>query len=216
MIVSYCKKCKMETAGVVCSQCGKKQPAANVRDVWRAVRVPVADASAWRSALWVLLLTAALLFLLLFGAERLMSSSVKFDSVLGSQLTTYVLLVPVAGLALLFLALSLQGREEIRYSLDTTGAHLQVWHRASRVRSLARLQAPRLSDAVLGQDGMKYTLADERHMLWQDVNEIKYSQGAGLIRLYHTPHLAPFQLRIPAEEYDTAEAIIKKYTKLKG
>lgn len=215
MIVSYCKKCKIESAGAVCSQCGKKQPAANVRDVWRVVRVPVADASAWRSAVTALVLVAALLFLLLFGAERLMSSSVKFNSVLGSQLTTYVLLVPVAGLLLFFVALSLQGREEIRYALDTTGAHMQVWHRASRLRSFARLQDPSPADAVQGQDGLLYTLADERHILWQDVNVIKYSQGAGLIRLYHTPHLAPFQLRIPNEEYETAEAIVKKYTKLK-
>lgn len=215
MIVSYCKKCKTESAGSVCQTCGKRAPAALVRDVWRTVRVPAADSAAWRSVITALLFVTALLFLLIFGAERLMSARTKFDQVFSSPLLTYVLGVPFIGVLAAFLVFSMQGREEVRYSLDTAGAHTQTWHRASRIRSLARLQSPRMDEALEAQDGARYIMADERHMLWQDVNEIKYSPASGTIRLYHTPHLAPMTLRIPPDEYDTAEAIVKKYAKIK-
>lgn len=215
MIVSYCKKCKTESSGSVCKTCGKRAPAASVRDVWRTVRVPAADGATWRSVIILLLLVTVLLFVFVFGAERLMTTSAQFSSIIASQLLTYVLMVPFIGLILSFVFLTAQGREEIRFSLDTTGAHTQTWHRASRLRSWARLQSAGLSRAIAAQDGTKFVLADERHMLWQDVNEIKYSPSTGTIRLYHTPHLAPLTLRIPPDEYDTAEAIVKKYAKIK-
>ncbi len=214
MIVSYCKKCRLESAGKVCPSCGKKASAASVRDVWRTVRVPAADGAAWRSLILVLLLCTALLALLLLGAERLMNTAAHFQQVYGSILTL-TLLAPLVGLLIGAAALLLQGREEIRYSLDTTGAHTQTWHRFSHIRSWARLQGTSSADAVEATDGTKFVMSDERHILWQDVNEIKYSPASGTIRLYHTPHLAPLTLRIPPDEYETAELIVKKYAKLK-
>ena len=214
MIVSYCKKCRLESAGKVCPSCGKKASAASVRDVWRTVRVPAADGAAWRSLILVLLLCTALLALLLLGAERLMNTAAHFQQVYGSILTL-TLLAPLVGLLIGATALLLQGREEIRYSLDTTGAHTQTWHRFSHIRSWARLQGACSADAVEATDGTRFVMSDERHILWQDVNEIKYSPASGTIRLYHTPHLAPLTLRIPPDEYETAELIVKKYAKLK-
>ncbi len=215
MIVSYCKKCQKESTGAVCSYCQKKQPASSVRDVWRAVRVPVADAHAWRSIISALLLIAVLLFGVLFLFERLLTITPMMDAIALNQLITYIVLLPIVGVIMCFFILSLQGREEIRYALDTTGVHIQVWHRFTYTRCIFRLQAPCKKNLQLSQDGTKFILSDERHMMWQDINEIKYIPSTGIIRLYHTPHLAPVILRVPEEEYDTAEKIIKKYSKIK-
>ena len=58
MIVSYCKKCNLDSEGTVCTSCGKRASASCVRDVWRIIRVPGADASTWRSLASGILLTA--------------------------------------------------------------------------------------------------------------------------------------------------------------
>ena len=215
MIVSYCKKCKKESEGSVCRYCGKRASASCVRDVWRATRVPAADGAAWKSIIGVLLIVTVLILVVLFTFEKLVNSTPAFKALLTGQMLTLTLSIPFVGLLICFAALTLQGREEVRYSLDTVGVHTQVWHRASRLRSIARLQASRLNKAIAANDGTKYILADERHLIWSDINEIHYAPSAGLIKLYHTPHFAPLILRIPPEEYETAEEIVKKMAKIK-
>ena len=213
MIVSYCKKCKIESEGAVCQQCGKRAPSSNVRDVWRTVRVPGADAGAWRSAIGILSFTVILLLAVLLLAERFGSSAQNFSASVGTLISA-VAVAGVIGLLIVLAAFALQGREEIRYILDMEGAHMQTWYRASRIHAWARLQRANMSAAVQSRDGSRYIKAEERHLLWQDINEIGYSPSTGTIRLYRAPHLAPFVLRIPPEEYEMAEALIKKHTKV--
>ena len=213
MIVSYCKKCKIESEGAVCQQCGKRAPSSNVRDVWRTVRVPGADAGAWRSAIGILSFTVILLLAVLLLAERFGSSAQNFSASVGTLISA-VAVAGVIGLLIVLAAFALQGREEIRYILDMEGAHMQTWYRASRIHAWARLQRANMSAAIQSRDGSRYIKAEERHLLWQDINEIGYSPSTGTIRLYRAPHLAPFVLRIPPEEYEMAEALIKKHTKV--
>ena len=79
MIVSYCKKCNLDSEGTVCSSCGKRASASCVRDVWRIIRVPGADASAWRSVAAAILLTALVLTGGLVLLERFQSSQPDFE-----------------------------------------------------------------------------------------------------------------------------------------
>ncbi len=213
MIVSYCKKCKMESEGAVCQQCGKRAPSSSIRDVWRTVRVPGADTGAWRSAVGILSFTVIVLLAALLLIERFGSSAQNFAASAGSLISA-VAVAGVIGLLIVVAAFSLQGREEIRYILDMEGAHMQTWYRASRVHAWSRLQHANMGAAVQSRDGSKYLKAEERHLLWRDINEINYSPSTGTIRLYRAPHLAPFVLRIPPEEYEMAEALIKKHTKI--
>ena len=213
MIVSYCKKCNLDSEGTVCSSCGKRASAAGVRDVWRIIRVPGADANTWRSLASGILLTALILTVSLVLLERFQSSQQDFENHLGGILSTAAILTALA-FVLAGGMLMLQGREEIRYTLDMTGAHLQTWHRASYLRSWARLQSAKMDQAIASRDGSRYVISEERHIRWKDIHEIKYVPSAGAIKLYHVRHLAPFILRIPDEEYDTAEAIVKKHTKI--
>ena len=213
MIVSYCKKCRLDSEGTVCSSCGKRASASCVRDVWRIVRVPGADAGTWRSVARGILLAAVILTGGLVLLERFQSSQQDFENHLGGILSTSAMLT--AGVfAIAAALLLLQGREEIRYTLDMTGAHLQTWHRASYLRSWARLQSARMDRAIPSRDGSRYVISEERHIRWKDIHEINYVPSTGSIKLYHCRQLAPFILRIPDEEYDTAEAIVKKHTRI--
>lgn len=205
----------MESEGSVCQQCGKRAAASSTRDVWRTVRVPGADGSAWKSGAAAVLWIVGLLLAVLLLAERLNTTSRSFTASMGSLISA-VAVAGVCGLLICLAAFSLQGREEIRYILDMDGAHMQIWYRASRLRALARLQRLSMKNAVQSRDGARYIKAEERHLLWRDINEISYSPSTGTIRLYRVPHLAPFILRIPQEEYDMAEALVKKHTKIKG
>ena len=42
---------------------------------------------------------------------------------------------------------------------------------------------------------------------------MKYKPGSAAIHLYHTPHLAPMVLKLPANEYELAAAYVGKYCK---
>lgn len=175
--------------------------------------MPSADTGAWRSAVGALLSVTVLLLVGLLLTERLTSTAQQF-STSSISLISAVAIAGVIGALLVVAAFSLQGREEIRYILDMEGAHMQTWYRASRLHSWARLQRSQMQSTVPSRDGAKYIKAEERHLRWQDIIDINYSPSSGTIRLYRTPHLAPFVLRIPPEEYEMAEALVKKHTRV--
>ena len=213
MIYSYCKKCKLESPGDACRGCGKRASAAGLRDVWSIAAVPLADGRAWRGALLTLLAVTALLLLLVFGLEAMLSGGAKVQALWTGALPRYIFAVTPLGLAITFLFLLAQGREVIVFILDAKGAHLQTWHEPSALKSWARLQSADRSKDVPQQDGSVMRLAQERHMLWPDVQAVKYKPGRTAIYLYHTPYCAPMALRLPPDEYETAAAYVGKYCK---
>ena len=76
MIYSYCKKCKLESPGDICPQCGKRASAGAQRNIWSIAAVPVSDGRAWRGILCTLAAVAALLMILIFGLEAMLSGIV--------------------------------------------------------------------------------------------------------------------------------------------
>ena len=213
MIYSYCKKCKQESPGDICQSCGKRATAAAQRDIWSIAAVPLADSRAWTGALYALLCVVGLLLLLIFGLEFMLSGSYKTAQLWNSSLPQLIFSILPLGLLCTFLCLMAQGREVNVYVMDPQGAHLQTWHQPSRIKSWARLQSHDRAKDVPQQDGSVMHLSQERHMLWQDVQSVKYKPGKAVIQLYHTPHCAPLVLRLPSEEYDLAAAYVGKYCK---
>ena len=60
-------------------------------------------------------------------------------------------------------------------------------------------------------------LAQERHLLWRDVQDVKYLKHQSTILLYHTVSVAPMVIRVPdSEEYELAVAFVSKYSKKKS
>lgn len=213
MIYSYCKRCKMESPGDVCQGCGKRATAASQRDVWSVASVPLADGRAWRGAVWTLLTVAALLLILIFGLEYLVSGGLITAQLWQGALPKMIFALVPLGLLLTFLFLFLQGREVIVYVLDPQGAHLQTWHQPGKIKSWARLQSADPNKNVPQQDGTVMHLSQERHLMWQDVQSVKYRPGSAAIYIYHTPHCAPMILKLPAQEYELAAAYVGKYCK---
>lgn len=213
MIYSYCKKCRLESPGDTCPQCGKHATPAAQRNIWSIAAVPVSDSRAWRGIFLSLVCAAALLMALIFGLEAMFSGNIKVTQLWNSGLPQLIIAIVPLGLIIAFLALTIQGREVIVYVMDAQGCHLQTWHQPGVLRSLARLQCRDKHKDIPQQDGAVMHLSQERHMLWQDVQSVKYQPGKACILLYHTPHCAPMTLRLPPEEYDLADAMVKKHCK---
>ena len=213
MIYSYCKKCKLESPGDTCQGCGKRATAAAQRDIWSIASVPLADGRIWFSVLYTLLCVIALLLLMIFGLEAMLSGNAKTAMLWNGPLSKYIFASLPLGLLAAFICLLAQGREVNVYVLDPHGAHLQTWHQPSRIKSWARLQCADKDKDVPQQDGSVMHLSQERHMLWKDVQNVKYKPGKAVIYLYHTPHCAPMALKLPPDEYDLAAAYVGKYCK---
>ena len=213
MIYSYCKHCKMESPGDTCTGCGKRSTAASQRDVWSIASVPLSDGRVWRSALYTLLGVSALILLLVLVMESLHRDFTAARQLLSGSLPRLIAAMAALGLVMVFLFLALQGREVNVYVLDPQGAHLQTWHGPQKWKSWARLQSADPGKNVLQQDGSVMHLSQERHMLWRDVQSVRYKPGRAAIYVYHTPHCAPLILKLPAEEYDLAAAYVGKYCK---
>ncbi len=213
MIYSYCKRCKLESPGENCRQCGKHATAAAQRDVWSIASVPLADGRTWKSIAIALCSVAMLLTAVIFGLEAMVSPADKVARLWGGTLPRMIFLILPLGLLLSFLFLLMQGREVIVYVLDPQGAHLQTWHQPSRLKSWARLQSSDPASNVPQQDGTVMHLSQERHLMWTDVQAVRYKPRSAAIYLYHTPHLAPMVLKLPPEEYETATRYVGKYCK---
>jgi len=212
MIYSYCKRCKLESPGENCRQCGKHAAATAQRDVWSIASVPLADGRTWKSISIALCSVAALLAVAIFGLEAVVSPD-KVARLWTSSLPRLIFLILPLGLMLSFLFLLMQGREVIVYVLDPQGAHLQTWHQPSRLKSWARLQSADPNANVPQQDGTVMHLSQERHLMWGDVQAVRYKPRSAAIYLYHTPHLAPMVLKLPPDEYETATRYVGKYCK---
>ena len=210
MIRWYCKKCSLDSDSDTCPQCGKKLSGNALRDIWQVYRVPLSDLCAWKNAFLTLLLFALLLVLILFiGGFLLGNVEESLTALLNGSGAAILLLIP-AGLALLLAAFILQGRETLVYCLDSKGAHMQTWHAPGRVRCWARMQAYHPEDIVDNPDGTSILLSQTRHILWADVQDVVFAPARGEIRLFSSLRLAPFVLRLPPDEYDIAERMVKK------
>ena len=213
MIYSYCKRCNLESPGDTCTGCGKRAAVSAQMDQWSIASKPVLDGRIWRSALIALLSAALLLMAAVFGMEAAVNGGEAAGVLFrGSTPRMILALVPV-GLAVTFLFLLAQGQEVNVFKLDAQGAHLRTWHGPQKWKSWARLQSADPRKNILQQDGTVMHLSQERHMMWRDVQSVRYSPGRASIYVYHTPHCAPMILRLPAEEYDLAAAYVGKYCK---
>lgn len=213
MIYSYCKRCRMESAGDVCAGCGKRATAALQRDKWSILTLPLADGRAWRTSILALFGAAALVLGAVFGLEALFGGPARVSMLWQSAVIRVTLAVAAMGLAVVFLFLLLQGRETNVFALDSQGAHQHTWHGPEKWKSWARLQSADPARDIPQQDGTVMHLSQERHMLWQDVISVQLRPNTSTILLYHTPHCAPMALRLPAGEFDLAADYVGKYCK---
>ena len=201
----------MDSREEICAQCGRKLPGTVMRDVWRVYRVPMSDTAAWKTVFIVLLIVSVGMFAILFLGETLLGDISRALKLFTNGTAAGCMMILPAGLALQFLLFLVQGREILVYCLDSRGAHMQTWHRSGRLRSWARLQRAHEEDAIEGDLDDMSLLSQVRSILWNDVRAVTLMPARGEIRLYSSSRLAPFTLRLPDEEYETAQRLVKKY-----
>lgn len=209
MIYYYCSKCGGQNNTAQCTHCGKKLPAGSMRNVWNVARVPAGDPLVWKTVLCFLFSLVGVLFLLALFCNLIMKGNV--DAAL-EALPAILAVLPLGAVGALVVLL-LQGREEVWYIMQADGVRVQTWHRPSRLHSWARLQSYREGAACPQPDGSLLTPAGEVTLAWRDIAVKRCSPQTGRIYLFRTPHVTPLILRLPADEYNMAEAMVNKYAK---
>ncbi len=212
MVCFYCKKCNINSPSEDCCRCGKKLPQATMRDVWRVYRSPVGDRNAWRAAMGYLCTAVLICAVIIIALSYILPEGGGIGKLLQSGVLSAVALLFPAGMAGVLLFLALQGKEILDYSLDARGAHLRSLQGPGRLRSYTRLQSAPLQALEGSASGMA-AISQERHLLWEDIQQLIFKPDRGEILLYAGGRVAPFILRLPPEEYDDAERFVKKHCK---
>ena len=215
MIKYYCKKCNLDNDQPICESCGKKLTGSTMHSVWAIHRLPFADGGVWLAALGISCTVSLLLFIIIIGAEFFLTGTDKMLSLLNSNLPALLIAIIPITLLLTGLMLLVQGKEVLVYSLESYGVIQRTWHGASRMKCWARLCGAKLDQAVEDENGQGVIMAYERVTLWKDVRQVRYIPRRAEIRLYHCMKLSPMVLRIPQEEYNATESLIKKFCKNK-
>ncbi len=206
----YCEKCKRLSPERQCTACGKSLAGNTYRNIWTVVRVPASDVLIWRKVLLYLLVLDVLVFLAVLIGSLFTG---KVEQALSSNAIAVILSVYPAGLLITLIGLILQGREDIWYTLENDNVRMQVWYRSSHIHSWSRLQSYSARSNCPQPDGIVLTPQKERILPWSELTGFKVQARLGRIWLYHHGAFAPMILRIPAEEFDRAEALVRKACK---
>ncbi len=206
----FCEKCNQLNGRRQCMKCGKNLPNATYREVWNVVRVPVSDGILWKRVILILLSVMGILTLL---SALFCVLSRDINALIDQGALIVIMALLPVGILFAGLVMLLQGRENVWYTLANTGVREQTWHRPSRIHSWSRFESYRAENAYPQPDGSILTMTKERTIRWKDVCRVRFQADKGRILLYHTPHVAPLTLRIPADEYNEAEMLIKKTCK---
>lgn len=212
MHVFYCKKCKKDSLTPICEHCGQPITAlsSNERFKWRAIRVPLGDARSIWGALKVLALAEILLILFCFIGELLVAQDkqMALTMLTGSGMLPWALVFFGLGAMIILLCLGLQGREEMHYVLDKSGAHLQKWIEPGRIRCYARFLPYESYNIAKDNEGNARMLIGESHILWEDVCRYEVNKRACRIDLYRPAGFRFMTLYPEREELDAIVAYI--------
>lgn len=213
MRVFYCKKCKTDSPTPICDHCGAQITSLtqNERFKWRALRIPLGDTPTLLGAFRLLLWTVALLILVLFAGEVIVSPDKQqaMTMLTNSGILPWALLLLGAGAALILTDLALQGREEMHFVVDARGAHLQTWIEPTQIRCIARFVNYEATSITQLPDGSRRMLLSETHLLWNDVARCELRRHARRIDLYRPSSFRFMSLYVEEGEFDALLDYIK-------
>lgn len=211
MHVLYCKKCKINSASAVCSQCGARLDSPqNERYIWHYSRLPLGDAPTLMGAVRALAITVIALLLVMFVGELIFSPDKRAALTMFSTsgLVPSVLIFFFLALGAMALFLGLRGREELYYILDQKGARLQIWIDPSRVKCWARFLAYEPYKAKPDPEGIQRIMIAETQLLWNDVQRVEIRRRASRIDLYRPASFRFMSLYPDPDELDEIENYI--------
>ena len=174
-LTAYCKKCRREVApGDLCPRCGTRLAKTAVHAAWVTEKRPVGDWMSWNAVFRWLFPAGLVILLLSLLLEALSGGLAAVEALfLGSfPLTLGLILFSV--LALVFLALLLQGKELTDYVIDSRGVHASRYLPSpTALKLLARLKSPRLLSQVDPESENPVLLLEERDLPWRAVSRVQ-------------------------------------------
>ena len=212
MFVYYCKKCKQDSASTVCEHCGTPIAvnAKSGRFKWRHIRTPLGDSPTLTGALKVLVMTVVCLLLLMFLGEVIFSPDKRAAVTMfaTSGILPSTMIFAFLAVCVICLVLALQGREEMHFVLDNSGAHLQTWIAPSRLKCFARFVPYETYRIAVDPEGVQRMLISETHLLWPDVCRVEIRRRACRIDLYRPAGFRFMSVYPDREELEAIENYI--------
>ena len=174
-LTAYCKKCNREVEpGDICPLCGTKLAKSATHAAWVMERKPVADWMSWNAILrW--LLPAGLAVVLLALVLEGMSGGVAAVERLFSGSFPVTLLILLGGvLALVLLALCLQGKELADYVVDSRGIHVTRYlPDPTAMKLILRLKSPGLLREADPEAERPILKLGETDLPWREVVRVQ-------------------------------------------
>lgn len=219
---NYCKKCKAETpATETCPRCGAKLTRSGERISVTVLREPVRDWFSWNAMLRVVVPVVGAVLLFTVLAEALVEGGQGLQRVFMQGFFWTLLLTLGMLLFLIWLLLLVQGRETVRYILDSKGAHACVYLKEpGSVRMYARLMTPETVEALQADApeplaGHLYIRSME--IAWAQVRRADFWPETHTVLLYHPRFWLTLSIRCGAADYaEIAAYVLKKIPKKKN
>ena len=211
-VMAYCKKCKQEVwPDTVCSICGQKLPANNLRIRWSFELAPVRDFLSWNSILRVALPVLILIMMAITGVEFGRKGILGVQTLLAQGFLSLLLMLMVAMTAMSFAALLFRGREEVRYILDGKGVHVQVWQvKPSFIKRIFNMIPP---EAQQGSKEQVEWMLEEKHIPWTALRRVGFWPDRDKILLYSPRFWLAAALHALPDTYDDAVRFIYEHVK---
>lgn len=175
-LTAYCRKCGREVPPAeICFRCGTKLGKTAVHSAWCIERRPVADWMCWNVAARVLLPTGVAVLLLVFLLELLSGGTDALERLFLSGFPVTLAILFASVVAVVFLALVLQGKDLMDYVVDNRGIHVTKYlPNPTPLKLLLRFRSPALMEtAGRNADGATVIRVDERQIVWKDIARVQ-------------------------------------------
>ena len=187
-LTAYCKKCGREVdAAEVCPYCGTKLGKNAAHAAWCVETVPAKDWIRWNAVMRLLLPAALAVLLMVILLEGISGGISAVEKMMTSGFPVVLLILLGTILAVVLLALVLQGKELTDYVVDNRGIHeIHYLPNPTPLKLLCRLKSPALA-GIAGEDGRAPVVKlSEKDLAWKDVARVQLWPEKCMI-LYYAP-----------------------------
>lgn len=186
-----------------CPECGGKLASGAVRLAWCVEHTPVRDWMSWNAVLRIVLPVLGMTLLLTLAAEAVIGGVAGIAALLTGALLPFLGLLLASILALLLLALILQGDDLLDCVIDNTGLHVQQYlPNPTALKLLLRSRSPALLD-TMGEENM--LLITSREIPWKEIRRVQLWPEKTMLLLY-----APrwwLRLSVPCTPFTWTDAL---------
>ncbi len=187
-LTAYCKKCGREVdAAEVCPYCGTRLGKNAAHAAWCIETVPATNWIRWNAVMRLLLPAALVILLLVLLIEGISGGIGAVEKMMTSGFPVVLLILLGTILAVVLLALVLQGKELTDYVVDNRGIHeIHYLPNPTPLKLLCRLKSPSLAGTA-GEDGRAPVVKlSEKDLAWRDVARVQLWPEKCMI-LYYAP-----------------------------